>query len=109
MEQPCEVENARLRCDRHKVRIENDRATAERIATAFLEAYYGGDVKKRGLMGLGPAGAVVEIASGPVVATPSARPVSDGRRLIPVARRVLTETRDRILPSVYRVRHRGKA
>jgi alkanesulfonate monooxygenase SsuD/methylene tetrahydromethanopterin reductase-like flavin-dependent oxidoreductase (luciferase family) len=43
------------------VRIEDDRATAERITTAFLEAYYGGDVRRRGLMGLGPAGAVVEM------------------------------------------------
>jgi alkanesulfonate monooxygenase SsuD/methylene tetrahydromethanopterin reductase-like flavin-dependent oxidoreductase (luciferase family) len=42
------------------VRMENDVATAERVTTEFLATYYGGGVHSRGLMGLGPAGAVVD-------------------------------------------------
>ena len=42
------------------VRIEDDVATAERVTDDFLARYYGGGVKFRGLMGLGPPGAVVE-------------------------------------------------
>jgi alkanesulfonate monooxygenase SsuD/methylene tetrahydromethanopterin reductase-like flavin-dependent oxidoreductase (luciferase family) len=41
------------------VRMENDVATAERVTTEFLATYYGGGVHSRGLMGLGPAEAVV--------------------------------------------------
>jgi alkanesulfonate monooxygenase SsuD/methylene tetrahydromethanopterin reductase-like flavin-dependent oxidoreductase (luciferase family) len=41
------------------VRMENDVATAERVTTEFLATYYGGGVHSRGLMGLGPADAVV--------------------------------------------------
>lgn len=42
------------------VRIENDAARAEAVTRAFLEKYYGGGVNYRGLMGLGPAAAVVD-------------------------------------------------
>ena len=42
------------------VRMENDVATAERVTTEFLATYYGGGVHSRGLMGLGPAEAVVD-------------------------------------------------
>jgi len=42
------------------VRIEDDVATAERVTTEFLAKYYGGGVNFRGLMGLGPPGAVVD-------------------------------------------------
>ena len=45
------------------VRMEDDVATAERVTLEFLKYYYGGDVHERGLMGLGPAGAVVEALS----------------------------------------------
>jgi alkanesulfonate monooxygenase SsuD/methylene tetrahydromethanopterin reductase-like flavin-dependent oxidoreductase (luciferase family) len=41
------------------VRMERDVATAERTTTDFLATYYGGGVHSRGLMGLGPAEAVV--------------------------------------------------
>jgi alkanesulfonate monooxygenase SsuD/methylene tetrahydromethanopterin reductase-like flavin-dependent oxidoreductase (luciferase family) len=41
------------------VRMENEVATAERVTTEFLATYYGGGVHSRGLMGLGPADAVV--------------------------------------------------
>jgi len=41
------------------VRMEKDVATAERVTTEFLATYYGGGVHSRGLMGLGPADAVV--------------------------------------------------
>ena len=41
------------------VRLDDDIATAERVTTAFLAAYYGGGVHERGLMGLGPAEAVI--------------------------------------------------
>ncbi len=41
------------------VRMENDVATAERVTTEFLAAYYGGGVHERGLMGLGPADVVI--------------------------------------------------
>jgi alkanesulfonate monooxygenase SsuD/methylene tetrahydromethanopterin reductase-like flavin-dependent oxidoreductase (luciferase family) len=43
------------------VRIEADAASAERETRAFLERYYGGGVNFRGLMGLGPAAAVIEV------------------------------------------------
>lgn len=42
------------------VRIENDAERAEAVTRDFLQKYYGGGVNYRGLMGLGPAGAVVE-------------------------------------------------
>jgi len=42
------------------VRMEDDIATAERVTLEFLRYYYGGDVHERGLMGLGPARAVVD-------------------------------------------------
>jgi alkanesulfonate monooxygenase SsuD/methylene tetrahydromethanopterin reductase-like flavin-dependent oxidoreductase (luciferase family) len=43
------------------VRIEADAAKAERDTRTFLDRYYGGGVNFRGLMGLGPANAVVEV------------------------------------------------
>ena len=42
------------------VRIEDDAAKAEAVTRDFLKKYYGGGVNFRGLMGLGPAGAVIE-------------------------------------------------
>ena len=42
------------------VRLENDIASAEALTREFLEKYYGGGVNYRGLMGLGPAPAVIE-------------------------------------------------
>jgi alkanesulfonate monooxygenase SsuD/methylene tetrahydromethanopterin reductase-like flavin-dependent oxidoreductase (luciferase family) len=42
------------------VRLDRDVATAERVTAAFLATYYGGGVHQRGLMGLGPAEAVIE-------------------------------------------------
>ena len=42
------------------VRIENDAVNAEARTRKFLQEYYGGDVNYRGLMGLGPAGKVIE-------------------------------------------------
>ncbi len=42
------------------VRIEQDAAKAERETRAFLDRYYGGGVNFHGLMGLGPAAAVIE-------------------------------------------------
>jgi alkanesulfonate monooxygenase SsuD/methylene tetrahydromethanopterin reductase-like flavin-dependent oxidoreductase (luciferase family) len=42
------------------VRIESDAARAEALTRDFLQKYYGGGVNFRGLMGLGPAGAVAE-------------------------------------------------
>ena len=41
------------------VRMEDDVETAERVTTQFLATYYGGGVHSRGLMGLGPADAVI--------------------------------------------------
>jgi alkanesulfonate monooxygenase SsuD/methylene tetrahydromethanopterin reductase-like flavin-dependent oxidoreductase (luciferase family) len=41
------------------IRMENDVKTAERVTTEFLATYYGGGVHERGLMGLGPAEAVI--------------------------------------------------
>ena len=43
------------------VRIGADVAAAERETRAFLERYYGGGVSFRGLMGLGPAAAVIDV------------------------------------------------
>jgi alkanesulfonate monooxygenase SsuD/methylene tetrahydromethanopterin reductase-like flavin-dependent oxidoreductase (luciferase family) len=43
------------------VRIENDAATAEARTREFLQKYYGGGVNFKGLMGLGPAAAVVNV------------------------------------------------
>jgi alkanesulfonate monooxygenase SsuD/methylene tetrahydromethanopterin reductase-like flavin-dependent oxidoreductase (luciferase family) len=43
------------------VRIEPDAARAERETRAFLERYYGGGVNFRGMMGLGPAQAVIDV------------------------------------------------
>jgi alkanesulfonate monooxygenase SsuD/methylene tetrahydromethanopterin reductase-like flavin-dependent oxidoreductase (luciferase family) len=42
------------------VRLENDVARAKALTRDFLEKYYGGGVNYRGLMGLGPAAAVIE-------------------------------------------------
>ena len=42
------------------VRIEHDAVKAEALTREFLQQYYGGGVNYRGLMGLGPAAAVVE-------------------------------------------------
>jgi alkanesulfonate monooxygenase SsuD/methylene tetrahydromethanopterin reductase-like flavin-dependent oxidoreductase (luciferase family) len=42
------------------VRMEDDVATAERTTEEFLTTYYGGGVHSRGLMGLGPAAAVID-------------------------------------------------
>lgn len=42
------------------VRLENDPATAESTTREFLRKYYGGGVSFQGLMGLGPAPAVVD-------------------------------------------------
>jgi alkanesulfonate monooxygenase SsuD/methylene tetrahydromethanopterin reductase-like flavin-dependent oxidoreductase (luciferase family) len=42
------------------VRLENDAARAESLTRDFLEKYYGGGVNYRGLMGLGPAAAVID-------------------------------------------------
>lgn len=42
------------------VRIEADAAKAEAITAQFLSKYYGGSVNFRGLMGLGPSGAVID-------------------------------------------------
>ena len=42
------------------VRIEDDAANAEALTRTFLQQYYGGGVNYRGLMGLGPAPAVIE-------------------------------------------------
>ncbi len=43
------------------VRLENDVAKAEALTHDFLEKYYGGGVHFRGMMGLGPASAVIEV------------------------------------------------
>ena len=43
------------------VRIEESAAEAEARTSAFLERYYGGGVNFRGLMGLGPAAAVIDV------------------------------------------------
>lgn len=42
------------------VRIEQDATAAQARTAEFLERYYGGGVNFRGLMGLGPAGAVID-------------------------------------------------
>jgi alkanesulfonate monooxygenase SsuD/methylene tetrahydromethanopterin reductase-like flavin-dependent oxidoreductase (luciferase family) len=42
------------------VRIEEDVARAEALTSDFLQKYYGGGVNYRGLMGLGPASAVID-------------------------------------------------
>ena len=42
------------------VRIEQDVARAEALTHEFLQKYYGGGVNYRGLMGLGPAAAVID-------------------------------------------------
>lgn len=42
------------------VRLDDDAARAKQFTADFLATYYGGGVHMRGLMGLGPAGAVVE-------------------------------------------------
>ena len=41
------------------VRLEADARAAERVTAEFLATYYGGGVSSRGLMGLGPAEAVI--------------------------------------------------
>lgn len=42
------------------VRIDDDAARAEALTRAFLQQYYGGSIQGRGLMGLGPASAVID-------------------------------------------------
>jgi len=42
------------------VRLDDDVATAQRVTSEFLAAYYGGGVHERGAMGLGPAPVVIE-------------------------------------------------
>jgi len=42
------------------VRMEDDAARAEALTREFLQKYYGGGVNYRGLMGLGPASAVID-------------------------------------------------
>jgi alkanesulfonate monooxygenase SsuD/methylene tetrahydromethanopterin reductase-like flavin-dependent oxidoreductase (luciferase family) len=43
------------------VRLDADVAQAETLTRAFLQQYYGGGVHYRGLMGLGPAGTVIDM------------------------------------------------
>ena len=43
------------------IRLENDVAKAESMTREFLEKYYGGGVNFRGMMGLGPAPAVLDV------------------------------------------------
>ncbi len=43
------------------IRMENDVSKAEALTNAFLEKYYGGGVNFRGMMGLGPASAVIDV------------------------------------------------
>ncbi len=43
------------------IRLESDVAKAESLTSAFLEKYYGGGVNFRGMMGLGPASAVIDV------------------------------------------------
>ncbi len=43
------------------VRLEADVAKAEALTTDFLNKYYGGGVNFRGMMGLGPAAAVIDV------------------------------------------------
>ena len=43
------------------IRLEGDVAKAESLTSAFLEKYYGGGVNFRGMMGLGPASAVIDV------------------------------------------------
>ena len=43
------------------VRLESDVAKAEALTTDFLNKYYGGGVNFRGMMGLGPAAAVIDV------------------------------------------------
>jgi alkanesulfonate monooxygenase SsuD/methylene tetrahydromethanopterin reductase-like flavin-dependent oxidoreductase (luciferase family) len=42
------------------VRIDAEAAQAEAVTHAFLQQYYGGSIHGRGLMGLGPASAVIQ-------------------------------------------------
>ena len=43
------------------IRLESDVAKAESMTRDFLEKYYGGGVNFRGMMGLGPASAVIDV------------------------------------------------
>jgi alkanesulfonate monooxygenase SsuD/methylene tetrahydromethanopterin reductase-like flavin-dependent oxidoreductase (luciferase family) len=43
------------------IRLEHDVAKAESLTHDFLEKYYGGGVNFRGMMGLGPASAVIDV------------------------------------------------
>ncbi len=43
------------------VRLESDVAKAEALTRDFLDKYYGGGVNFRGMMGLGPAAAVIDV------------------------------------------------
>lgn len=43
------------------IRLESDAAKAESMTREFLEKYYGGGVNFRGMMGLGPAAAVIDV------------------------------------------------
>lgn len=53
------------------------------------------------------AGMTIEIASGPAGAPRTEALAAGPPRLAPVARRVLTEVRDRALPSIHRIARRG--
>ncbi len=43
------------------IRLEDDAAKAESLTHEFLEKYYGGGMNFRGMMGLGPASAVIDV------------------------------------------------
>ena len=43
------------------IRLEDNVAKAETLTRAFLDKYYGGGVNFRGMMGLGPAAAVIDV------------------------------------------------
>ena len=43
------------------IRLESDVAKAETLTRDFLDKYYGGGVNFRGMMGLGPAAAVIDV------------------------------------------------
>ena len=55
------------------------------------------------------AGTIVEIGSGPVGAARTEKHAAGSRRLAPVARRMLTEVRDRALPSIYSIARSGRS
>jgi hypothetical protein len=55
------------------------------------------------------AGLTIELASGPAATTQTESHDTGPLRLAPVARRVLTEGRDRVLPSIHRIVSRGRS